>query len=75
MTDHPLVMTVPEAATYLGRSPGFVRQRVLAGDIPRVPHTGRRVYLNREDIDRWRQGGASETPPRKLYVMPRRVRA
>jgi excisionase family DNA binding protein len=69
-------MTVPEAARYLGRSPAFVRARIAAGDIPLVPGApGKRRYLNREDVDRWRLGGAVETAPPKLYVMPRRVRA
>ena len=70
----PLVMTVPETARYLGRSPAFVRARVAAGDIPTVPsRPGRRVYLNREDVDRWRRGGQVATAPPRPYVMPRKV--
>lgn len=51
----PLLMTVPEAARYLGRSAWWVRERVGEGAIP-AKAVGSRFFVSRPDLDRWLAG-------------------
>jgi excisionase family DNA binding protein len=48
----PRLLSVNEAATYIGRSPKALRHLIESGAIP-VVREGRRVYLDRRDTDRW----------------------
>lgn len=51
-TEEPRLLTVDEAATYLGRTPKALRHMVANGSIPAV-REGSRVHLDRADLDRW----------------------
>jgi excisionase family DNA binding protein len=51
----PLLMTVPEAALYLGRSVWWVRQRVDDGAIP-ARRIGARLFIPRPQLDAWLGG-------------------
>lgn len=44
--------SIPEAATYLGRSVWSVRELIWNGNLPSV-RMGRRVHLDIIDLDRW----------------------
>jgi excisionase family DNA binding protein len=46
------LMTVPEAARYLGRTPRAVRHLISTGALPSV-REGRSVHLDRQELDRW----------------------
>lgn len=46
------LFTVEEAAKYLGRTPYAIRHMIAKGILPVVRRDGR-VYLDREDLDRW----------------------
>ncbi len=50
----PRLMTVEQAAVYLGRTPEAVQHMIAAGKIPTV-RADRRVFLDREDLDGWIQ--------------------
>lgn len=47
--------SIPEAATYLGRSVWSVRELIWNGNLPSV-RMGRRVHLDIIDLDRWIDG-------------------
>ncbi len=47
------LMTVPEVAKYLNRSPGAVYQMVYAGKGPRSAKLGGRVMFRRREVDAW----------------------
>ena len=44
--------TIPEAAIYLGRSPGAVRSLIWSGKLPAV-RDGKRILVDIHDMDRW----------------------
>ena len=48
----PRLLTVEEAATYLGRTKGSVQHLVADGGLP-VVRSDRRVFLDIQDLDRW----------------------
>ena len=48
----PRLLSVEQAAVYIGRSKASVQHMVAAGDLP-VVRADRRVFLDREDLDRW----------------------
>ena len=48
----PRLLTVKEAATYLGRSEQALQHLIHKRDIA-VVRRGRRVHLDRTDLDRW----------------------
>ena len=48
------LLTVEQAATYLGRSKSAVEHMVACGKIPRVK-SDRRVFLDVKDLDEWIQ--------------------
>ncbi|MGO9012085.1 MAG: helix-turn-helix domain-containing protein [Bryobacteraceae bacterium] len=48
----PRLLSVREAACYLGRTPKAVRHLIASGAIPAV-REGSRVHLDRADLDRW----------------------
>lgn len=50
-------MTTEEAADYLRISPGTVRNKVSAGEIP-CHRRGRIVRFRRSELDEWLSGGA-----------------
>jgi excisionase family DNA binding protein len=51
----PLLMTVPEAALYLGRSVWWVRERARDGRIP-AKRDGARLFIPRPQLDAWLGG-------------------
>ncbi len=51
-TEQPRLLSVSEAATYLGRTSKALRHMVANGTIPAV-REGFRVHLDRADLDRW----------------------
>ena len=48
----PRLLTVEEAAAYIGRTEAAVRQLIHKGELI-VVRRGRRVHLDRADLDRW----------------------
>jgi excisionase family DNA binding protein len=48
----PVLLTVKQAAVYLGRSEQSVQHLVFQKDLP-VVRMGRRVHLDRRDLDAW----------------------
>jgi excisionase family DNA binding protein len=48
----PRLLTVEEAATYLGRSKEAVQHMIACGKLPTV-RSDRRVFLDRNDLDQW----------------------
>lgn len=51
-TVKPRLMTVEQAATYLGRSKEAVEHMIASGKLPTV-RSDRRVFLDIRDLDRW----------------------
>ena len=49
---YPRLMTVDQAAVYLGRTREAVQHLVSSGKVPTV-RADRRVFLDRNDLDRW----------------------
>lgn len=49
---HPLLLSVKQAAIYLGRSDQSVQHLIFQKDLP-VVRVGRRVNLDRRDLDVW----------------------
>ncbi len=57
MTDiTPRLLSIPQTATYLGRSVGAV-QKLVERRAFRVVKSDRRVFVDRLDLDRWIEGG------------------
>jgi excisionase family DNA binding protein len=48
----PVLLNVKEAAVYLGRSEQAVQHLIFQKDLP-VVRVGRRVHLDRRDLDAW----------------------
>ena len=48
----PVLLTVKDAAKYLGRSPQSIQHLIFARELP-VVRVGRRVHLDRRDLDVW----------------------
>jgi excisionase family DNA binding protein len=48
----PRLLTVDQAATYIGRSKDAVQHMVSSGKVPTI-RTDRRVFIDVEDLDRW----------------------
>ena len=46
------LLTIKEAAEYIGRSPRAVRALIKTGAFPSVEHD-RRVFVDRADLDAW----------------------
>lgn len=71
----PLTLTVPEAASLLGRSRDFVRRLIADGLVAGTKHRGR-WYLNAASLDEWvRMGSVDPAPPEAGYVIPAVVKA
>ena len=51
-SEQPRLLTVDEAAAYIGRTSKALRHMVANGTIPAV-REGSRVHLDRADLDRW----------------------
>jgi excisionase family DNA binding protein len=51
-SDQPRLMTVPEAATYIGRTTKALRHMIADGTIAAV-RQGSRIHLDRSDLDQW----------------------
>jgi excisionase family DNA binding protein len=70
----PLLMTVREAAGYLGRSEAFVRSLCHAQVID-SKRIGGRFYIYKAALDAWLEGPVDPEPERLRakapYVMPR----
>jgi excisionase family DNA binding protein len=48
----PRLLTVEQAASYIGRTKASVQHMVADGALPCV-RSDRRVFLDRQDLDRW----------------------
>lgn len=48
----PALLTVKQAAAYLGRSEQSIQHLIFQKDLP-VVRVGRRVHLDRRDLDAW----------------------
>ncbi len=48
----PRLLTIDQAAVYLGRTREAVQHLVSSGKVPTV-RADRRVFLDRNDLDRW----------------------
>ena len=46
------MLTVSEAAAYIGRTPNALRCMIARGKVPAV-RDGRAVHLDRADLDNW----------------------
>lgn len=51
-SQEPRLLTVDEAAAYVGRTPKALRHMIANGTIPAV-REGSRVHLDRADLDCW----------------------
>lgn len=51
-SEDPRLLSVNEAAAYIGRTPKALRHMIASGAIPAV-REGSRVHLDRADLDRW----------------------
>jgi excisionase family DNA binding protein len=49
---YPRLMTIDQAAVYLGRTREAVQHLVASGKVPTV-RADRRVFLDRNDLDKW----------------------
>jgi hypothetical protein len=49
---YPRLMTLEQAAVYVGRTPEAIQQLVGSGKVPTV-RADRRVFVDRLDLDRW----------------------
>ena len=47
------LLTVPEAAAYLGRTQHAIRHMRAKGELRGVQRGDNRVFFDREDLDRW----------------------
>lgn len=48
----PVLLNVKDAAVYLGRSEQSVQHLIFQGELP-VVRVGRRIHLDRRDLDAW----------------------
>ena len=48
----PMLLSVAEAAVYLGRTPQAIQHLIFDKSLP-VIRVGRRVHLHRKDLDSW----------------------
>ncbi len=51
-TVEPRLLTVKQAAEYVGRSEQAVQHLISGGKVPSV-RSDRRVFIDRHDLDRW----------------------
>ena len=51
-SQEPRLLTVDEAAKYVGRTPKALRHLIANGAVPAVRERGR-LHLDRGDLDRW----------------------
>jgi excisionase family DNA binding protein len=51
-SEEPRLMSVNEAAVYIGRTPKALRHMIAGGTVPAI-REGTRVHLDRADLDRW----------------------
>jgi excisionase family DNA binding protein len=51
-SEEPRLMSVDEAAVYIGRTPKALRHMIAGGTVPAV-REGSRVHLDRADLDQW----------------------
>lgn len=54
------LMSVAQAAKYLDRTPYAVRHLIAKGELARVQRGDNRVFLDRQDLDRWIEMGKSK---------------
>jgi len=47
------LMSVEEAAKYLGRTPHAIRHLIANGELEKVQRGDNRVFLDRQGLDRW----------------------
>jgi excisionase family DNA binding protein len=51
-SEEPRLMSVNEAAVYIGRTPKALRHMIASGTVPAI-REGTRVHLDRADLDQW----------------------
>jgi excisionase family DNA binding protein len=51
------LMSIPEAAKYLDRTAHAIRHLIAKGELPKVQRGDNRVFLDRQDLDRWIEMG------------------
>jgi len=51
-SDEPRLLSVNDAASYIGRTPKALRHMIANGAIPAI-REGARIHLDRADLDRW----------------------
>jgi excisionase family DNA binding protein len=51
-SEEPRLMSVNEAAVYIGRTPKALRHMIASGNVPAV-REGTRLHLDRADLDQW----------------------
>ena len=51
-SEEPRLLSVNEAAAYIGRTPKALRHLIGGGKIPSISE-GSRVHLDRADLDQW----------------------
>jgi excisionase family DNA binding protein len=48
------LLSVPEAAAYIGHSPGTLRNQISRGELPfRYIKSGRKVLIDQRELDEW----------------------
>ena len=52
LSQEPRLLTVDDAAKYIGRTPKALRHMIANGAVPAIREGGR-VHLDRSDMDRW----------------------
>lgn len=61
----PSLVTVPEVARVLRKSPKAVYSMLARGQLPTPVRMGRRVYIRRRDLIRWLQGKRAASSERR----------
>lgn len=59
----PRLLSVEQAAVYIGRTKDSVQHMAATGKLP-VVRTDRRVFLDRHDLDRWIEDNKQGLDPR-----------
>ena len=54
------LMSVSQAAKYLDRTPYAIRHLISKGELPKVQRGDNRVFLDRQDLDRWIEMGKTK---------------
>jgi excisionase family DNA binding protein len=55
------VLTFKEAAQFMGLSSSYLYKLTSRGKIPHYKPSGKMIYFNREELERWLQQGRKKT--------------